>query len=140
MAGREKSGNEILLEQLTLRVTQLTHEQKAKEAIVKELNQQIIIAERESESRIEKAKIQADIEVSLLQKAVAPLKDLQATCDRLRKDIETLKQDKLIAVTEIKEAKSGAIKEADAVLVKSTGKLAKIEASIEECKKKVAGL
>lgn len=140
MAGHEKSGNEILLEQLTKRVSQLASEQKAKEAIVKELNEQIKIAERETAARVAKARDEAEREIAALTVAVAPLKELLATCDRLRKDIEQLKRDKVEAVTYIKEAKSGAIKEAEAVLTKSAAKLSKIETAIDECKARVAGL
>jgi len=140
MAGMEKSGNEILLEQLTRRVAQLTSEQKAKEAVVKELNGQIKIAEREAATRIADARDEADREIAALLVAVAPLKELLSTCERLRKDIEQLKKDKIAAVTDVKAAKGVAIQEANTILAALAAKLGKIEHAIDECKRKVAGL
>ena len=140
MAGMEKSGNEILLEQLTRRVAQLTSEQKAKEAVVKELNGQIKSAEREAATRIADARDEADREIAALLVAVAPLKELLSTCERLRKDIEQLKKDKIAAVTDVKAAKGGAIQEANTILAAFAAKLGKIEHAIDECKRKVAGL
>jgi uncharacterized protein YdaT len=140
MAGMEKSGNEILLEQLTKRVGQLASEQKAKEALIKELNEQIKIAEREMVARVALARDEADREIATLRVEVAPLKTLLSTCERLRQEIEQLKKEKNTAVTDIKTAKSGAIQEANSILAASAAKLGKIEHAIDECKRKVAGL
>lgn len=140
MAGREKSGNEILLEQLTKQVAALSSEQKAKEAIIKELNEQIKIAERESASKIQMAKADAEKQVEALRKDIAPLQELKVSCEKLRNEVERLKQEKLDAVSEVKSAKNMAIKEADAVLAKSAAQLAKIEHAINECKARVASL
>jgi chromosome segregation ATPase len=140
MASREKSGNEILLEQLTKQVASLSSEQKAKEAIVKELNEQIKIAERESAEQIKKAKAEAESQISELHASIVPLKELQVACESLRNDIAVLKQEKINAVTDIKTAKNTAIKEADAILSKSASRLANIELAISTCKKMVASL
>jgi chromosome segregation ATPase len=140
MAGMEKSGNEILLEQLTRRVAQLTNEQKAKEAVVKELNGQIQIAERETATRVAAARNEADREIAALRVAVAPLKELVSTCERLRQDIEQLKKDKIIAVTEVKEAASGEIKIAEARVAAAVLRLNAHEIAIQRCKESVASL
>jgi chromosome segregation ATPase len=140
MATEEKSGSEILLEQLTKQVASLSSEQKAKEAIIKELNEQIKIAERESAEQIKKAKAEAERQISELQASIVPLKELQATCESLRQDIAVLKHEKIDAVTDIKTAKGEAIKEADSLLAKSAARLSKIELTISECKAKVASL
>lgn len=140
MAGLAKTGQEILLEQLTVRVASLSSEKKAKESAINELNEQIKIAERESVEKIEKVRAETEREVSILRQSIDPLKVLQAMCERLRQDIAQLKRDKIDAVTYIKESKGGAIKEADSILSKSASRLAKIEAAIGECKSKVAGL
>ena len=140
MAGREKSGNEILVEQLTLRVSQLLSEQKAKQAIIKELNEQIIIIERESAVRILKAKADTERELAILKVSVAPLESLKLECERLRKDIEALLQRKIDVMSDVKASKGEAIKEADAVLAKSAFRLSKIEAEIMDCKAKVSRL
>ncbi len=140
MAGQGKSEHQVLLDQLTKHVASLASEQKAKEAIVRELNEQVKIAERESAEKIAKVRADTEVECEALRKAVEPMKDLKPKYDQLLKDIAQLRNDKIIAVTDIKEARSAAIKEADAVLVKSAGKLTKIEQAIEECKRKVSAL
>jgi chromosome segregation ATPase len=140
MATREKSGNEILLEQLTKQVASLSSEQKAKEAIVKELNGRIKIAERESAEQIKKYRADAEREIGELKASIVPLKELQATCEGLRQDIAVLKQEKIDAVTDIKTAKGVAIKEAEAILSKSAARLSNIELAISTCKAMVASL
>ncbi len=140
MSARQKPGSEILLEQLEKRVAELTQEKKALESAIKETNSQLYEAELDSVSTIADVKARTEQECSTLRESVKPLKDLQAACLLLRSEIDKLKQSKSDVVTEVKQAKSGAIRDADIRMAKAATRLANIEAAIAKCKEAVAAL
>ncbi len=140
MAGREKPGNEILLEQLTKRVTELTQERKSLESAIKELKEQVYITEKESLESITATRTLTEKKIAEIKEAVKPLQALQDSCHAIRQEIAKLKQEKIDAASEIKEARSAEIKAANAAVILAEARLGKLERAIADCKERAAAL
>ena len=140
MAVQERTSQDVLLEQLAQRVGALASEQKAKESAIKDLNEQIKLAEAEAKVRIASAKESVALETAQLTASLEPLKERQRVCEQLRNEIEALKQSKQDAVSEVRAARSAEVKAANEAVVSATAKLAQIELAIQLCKAKVSGL
>ena len=140
MPTAEKTSHEILLEQLATRVSQLAAEQKAKEAAIKDLNQQIKLAEAESRIKIKAAQDAYDAKRLDLEAALKPLQGQRHDCDRLTAEIAALKQVKSNMAGDIRAARGGEIKEVETAIKTATARLNAIEIGIATLKQKVAGL
>lgn len=140
MSGRAKTVVEVMFEQLTVRVAELTQERKALESAIKEIQSQVFIAEKEAEASVALVQSDTDKTLAILKESVKPLQELQTSCNGLRSEIVRLKQDKIDAATDVKEARSNAIKTADEREAKSALRLGKLEKAIDACKAAVASL
>ena len=140
MAVREKSGNEILLEQLTKRVLQLAQEEKSKQASIKELDAMLFLKETSFDKSIDKLREDYEKRREALSVEIAPLERMRGTCLELKREIDSLKQKNLNADSDLKSAHGLLV----ASLLKSEASLQKrvaaIQATIEECKRKVAAV
>ena len=138
MPVQERASQDILLEQLAQRVAALAAEQKAKESAIKELNTQIKLAEAEATVKIQDARASVEAECAALALRVAPLKDQLHTCEQLRGEIAVLQRQKAEAVTAVKTARAGEIKDANEAVAAAARRLDQIHQSIDHCKSSVA--
>ena len=136
----QKSAQDILLEQLSQRVANLAGEQKAKESAIKDLNDRMKIADIELKEKLRDTEARYELRRKELETFIEPLEALKQQVPRLQAEIAQLKQQKIDAVSEVRAAKGGAIKEFEARVEKSSARLAKIESAMQLCKEKVAGL
>lgn len=137
---REKSSEEILLEQLAIQVQKLSAEAKAKEAACKELNSQILILERNYQEK--EALLQANYEAkkAALEQAVAPLVQAKDTVSQLLSEVARLTQARADAIAELKSSKNLEIHEANRKVTEATHRHQSILAAIDDAKTKVAAL
>jgi predicted nucleic acid-binding Zn-ribbon protein len=140
MAVAQKSGEEILVEQLSALVTSLRAEQKAKESAIRELNDQMKLAETALAMKFATVQAAFEKKKAELDAAILPLQALASQVDPLKAEIARLKTEKGEAVAAIRHAKGTEIQAADAQVAKARAKLFAIEMAMAACKAKVAAL
>jgi chromosome segregation ATPase len=121
-------------------VEALMGREKALMSSIKDLKEREFLAQVECKAKIEAAKDAYLLEKEQLEKAIAPLRGLKQEVEITKAQLMKLAQDKLDAVSEVKSAKGGAIKEANDELAKQSVRLSKIDMAIQKCKEAVASL
>lgn len=140
MAVATKSNEEVMVEQLQAVVAGLAQEKKAKESAIKELDEQIKLAETASFLKITRAQQNYETKKAELEAAIQPLEALKAEIPRIQAEIAILKQAKIDAASEIKAAKGLEIQAANEQVSAAQDRLNKIHIAIDACKEKVSAL
>lgn len=128
------------LNNLNALIGKLSAEQKAKENILKDLNEQVKLAEAEATMKIKAAKERHDATIAQLTVETHPLEARRQELATLKTEIATLQQARLDMIAEIKSSKNAEIAAVNLRLATVTDKLDHVNQELANHKARIASL